>query len=95
VYSGYALAYNNVNKEFAMSIDIPAEFESFVKSLVARRRFLSTHEVVAESLRLLQAREALAEGVQKGFEQIDEGRGVDGPTAFANVRSRLQDRVES
>ncbi len=78
-----------------MSIDVPAEFESFVESLVARRRFLSTQEVVAESLRLLQSREALAEEVQRGFDQIDEGRSVDGPAAFASLRSRLQERTES
>ncbi len=78
-----------------MPIDVPAEFESFVESLVARRRFLSAHEVVAESLRLLQARESLAEEVQKGFDQIDEGRSLDGPTAFGKLRSRLQGRTES
>ncbi|WP_430453843.1 ribbon-helix-helix domain-containing protein [Rhodopirellula europaea] len=78
-----------------MSIDVPAEFEPFIESLVARRRFLSNSEVIAESLRLLQAREALAEEVQKGFEQIDEGRSVDGPAAFAKLRNRLQERVES
>ncbi len=78
-----------------MSIDVPDEYESFVESLVARRRYLSAQEVVAESLRLLQAREVLAEEVQKGFEQIDEGRSTDGPAAFAKLRSRLQDRIES
>ena len=56
-----------------MTINVPPEFESFVASLVARRRFLSENEVVAESLRLLQARETLTEEVQKVFEQIDEG----------------------
>lgn len=78
-----------------MSIDVPAEFKSFVESLVARRRFLSTHEVVVESLRLLQARESLAEEVQKGFDQIDEGRSLDGPTSLGKLRSRLQERIES
>ena len=78
-----------------MSINVPPEFESFVESLVARRRFFTAEEVLAESLRLLQAREALAEEVDKGFEQISQGRSVDGPAAFAKLRSRLQERVES
>jgi len=82
-------------KEKAMSIEVPPEFESFVESLVARRRFLSTHEVVAESLRMLQARETLAEEVRKGFDQIDEGRSVDGPSSFSKLRSEMQRRVES
>ena len=49
-----------------MSTDVPPEFESFVSSLIARRRFLSEHEVLSEGLRLLQARESLAEEVQRG-----------------------------
>ena len=64
-----------------MKINVPPEFELFVTSLVARRRFLSENEVLMESLRLLQAKETLTEEIQKGFEQIDEGRCVDGPTA--------------
>lgn len=78
-----------------MTLDVPQEFESFVASLVARRRFLSEHEVLVESLRLLQARESLAEEIQKGFEQIDAGQSVDGPTAFAKLRGRLETRSKS
>ena len=78
-----------------MTTNIPQEFESFVASLIARRRFLSEKEVLAESLRLLQARESLADEVQRGFEQIDEGRCVNGPEAFAKLRSQLLDRSES
>ncbi len=78
-----------------MLIDIPQEFESFVASLVARRRFLSEHEVLAESLRLLQARESLAEEIQKGFEQIDAGESINGPLAFDKLRARLGERLGS
>ncbi len=75
-----------------MTIDVPQEYESFVASLVARRRFLSENEVLAESLRLLQARESLAEEVQMGFEQIDAGNCVDGPSAFAKLRNQLVEK---
>jgi len=78
-----------------MLIDIPQEFESFVASLVARRRFLSEHEVLAESLRLLQARESLAEEIQKGFEQIDAGESISGPLAFDKLRARLGEPLGS
>jgi len=78
-----------------MVIDVPQEFEAFVASLVARRRFLSEHEVLVESLRLLQARESLAEEIQKGFEQIDSGPSIDGPNAFAKLRGRLEARNNS
>ena len=40
-----------------MPTDIPPEFQSFVSSLIARRRYLSESEVLSEGLRLLQARE--------------------------------------
>jgi Arc/MetJ-type ribon-helix-helix transcriptional regulator len=79
-------------KETLMNLNVPPEFQSFVSSLVARRRFLSENEVLVESLRLLQARESLVEEVQKGFEQIDQGQSVDGPTAFANLRQGLEGR---
>ena len=78
-----------------MTVDVPQEFESFVASLVARRRFLSEHEVMVESLRLLQARESLAEEIQKGFEQIDGGQSGDGPVAFAKLRSLLEERLRA
>jgi Arc/MetJ-type ribon-helix-helix transcriptional regulator len=78
-----------------MTIDVPQEFQSFVASLVARRRFLSEHEVLVESLRLLQARESLAEEIQKGFEQIDLGQCIDGPVAIAKLRDSLKTQLGS
>lgn len=98
VYSEYAtiqISSTMLLTENIMSIDIPQEFESFVTSLVARRRFLSEQEVLAEGLRLLQARESLAEEIQKGFDQIDAGQCVDGPTAFAKLRRRLDEDCKS
>ena len=78
-----------------MLIDIPQEFESFVASLVARSRFLSEHEVLAESLRLLQARESLADEIQKGFEQNDAGQSINGLLAFDKLRARLGEPLGS
>jgi putative addiction module CopG family antidote len=75
-----------------MNLSIPPEYESFIESLVARRRFLSENEVLIEGLRLLQAQESLAEEVRRGFDQIDEGQCVDGPEAFAKLRTTLADR---
>ena len=78
-----------------MSTDIPPEFEAFVSSLIARRRFLSEREVLSEGLRLLQAKESLAEEVQKGFDQVKDGQCVDGPSAFAKLRNNLKSRNPS
>jgi hypothetical protein len=51
--------------------------------------------VLLESLRLLQARESLAEEIQKGFEQIDLGQCIDGPVAIAKLRDRLKTQLGS
>jgi hypothetical protein len=51
--------------------------------------------VLVESLRLLQARESLAEEIQKGFEQIDLGQCIDGPVAIAKLRDRLKTQLGS
>jgi len=72
-----------------MTVSIPPDLQAFVDSLIAKRRFSSESEVLAEGLRLLQAKEALAEAVQEGFQQIDEGAGIDGSTAIAELRTRL------
>ncbi len=76
-----------------MNLSIPPEFESFIESLVARRRFLSENEVLIEGLRLLQVQETLAEDVRIGFDQIDDGHGVDGSEALAKLRNKLADRI--
>ena len=75
-----------------MPTDIPPEFQSFVSSLIARRRYLSESEVLSEGLRLLQAGETLSEEVRKGFEQIKNGQCVNGPEAMAKLRTDLQSR---
>ncbi len=77
-----------------MQISVPPEFESFVTSLVASRRFLSEHDVLSESLRLLQARELLVSEVQMGFDQIDGGKSVDGPSFLTELSNSLQSRIK-
>ena len=42
-----------------MSTEIPNDYVPFVQRMVAARRFLSEADVLAEGLRLLQAREFL------------------------------------
>lgn len=78
-----------------MSTDIPPEFESFVSSLISRRRYLSEREVLCEGLRLLQAKESLSEEVHKGFAQIENGQCVDGPETIAKLRNDLLSRKQS
>ena len=61
-----------------MGTGIPSDMAPFVERMVSGRRFLSEQDVMAEGLRMLQARETLREEVVKGFEQLDAGLGIHG-----------------
>jgi Arc/MetJ-type ribon-helix-helix transcriptional regulator len=72
-----------------MSIEIPADLLPFVRRMVAAKRFLTEDDVIAEGIRLLQARESLRDEVVKGFEQLDAGLG----TTAAEVYDRVEQRI--
>ena len=75
-----------------MSIQIPQDFVPFVQRLVNSRRFLSEEDVVAEGLRMLRASETLKAEVQKGFDELDGGLGIDADTVFARLNSPLTNK---
>lgn len=77
-----------------MTTEIPAELLPFVQQMVAARRFLNETEVLAEGLRLLQARETLREEVRDGFKQLDAGAGVPADDVYQRVEQRIGD-IES
>lgn len=62
--------------------------------MVAAKRFLNENDVLAEGLRMLQARETLREEVRKGFEQLDAGLGIPDDQVYARVEQRIRD-IES
>jgi len=72
-----------------MTTEIPSDLEPFVERMVSERRFLSAGDVLAEGLRLLQAREALREEVSKGFAQLDAGLGIAAEEVYARVEERI------
>jgi antitoxin ParD1/3/4 len=72
-----------------MSLGIPPDMEPFVQRMVAVRRFLSEQDVVAEGLRMLQARETLRDEVAKGFSSLDHGRGVSAEEAYSRAEKRI------
>lgn len=59
-----------------MSTEIPGDLLAFVRRMVAAKRFLTEDDVIAEGIRLLQARETLRDEVVKGFDQLDAGLGA-------------------
>ena len=72
-----------------MSTDIPNSMEPFVKKMVNGRRYLNEQEVVAEGLRMLEARETLREEVAKGFASLDAGRGIPADQVYARAEKRI------
>ncbi len=72
-----------------MTTEIPNDLAPFVQRMVSERRFLSAGDVLAEGLRLLQARETLREEVQKGFAQLDAGEGVSAEEVYARTEERI------
>lgn len=70
--------------------ELPSGFAPFVQRMVAERRFLNEGEVLAEALRLLQARETLREEVDRGFTQLDAGLGVPAEDVYAHVEQRIR-----
>jgi Arc/MetJ-type ribon-helix-helix transcriptional regulator len=72
-----------------MSTEIPSDLAPFVQRMVAERRFLTESDVLAEGLRLLQARETLRQEVRKGFEQLDAGLGIPADEVYTRVEGRI------
>ena len=73
-----------------MNTEIPSDLVPFVQRMVAERRFLNEGDVLAEGLRLLQARETLREEVKKGFEQLDAGMGIPAEDVYARAEGRIR-----
>lgn len=71
-----------------MSVEIPADLSPFVDAVIRNGHFGSEEEVVAEGLRLLKRREALADDIRIGIEQLDRGDSVDGDKVFAELRAK-------
>jgi Arc/MetJ-type ribon-helix-helix transcriptional regulator len=70
-----------------MSIDIPADFEPFVREQLQSGVFHSEQQVVAEALGLLKAeREATLEGIRLGLADAAAGRVQPVAEAFADLR---------
>lgn len=72
-----------------MNTGIPSDMVPFVQRMLTGRRFLSEEDVLAEGLRMLQARETLREGVVKGFELLDAGQGVPADQVYAKAERRI------
>ena len=73
-----------------MTTEIPSDLVPFVQRMIAEKRFLNEEDVLAEGLRMLQARETLREEVKKGFDQLDAGLGVPAEEVDARAEERIR-----
>ncbi len=80
-----------------MNVSLTPELEGIVEQKVKSGMYSSASEVVREGLRLLQKRDeahesklnALRAEIQKGIDDLEAGRVVDGPSAMAEFREKL------
>ena len=74
-----------------MEIDLPGDAAQFIEGLVASGEYQSADEAVADGVRLLMSRQQLRAEIQKGIDELDAGKGIEGEKVFAELRQRSKD----
>jgi len=77
-----------------MNLNLPAEANDFVKSLVAQGKYQSEVDAVVDGIRLLKGREELREKIAAGIGQLDRGEFFDEQAVFDEVEAEIR-RIES
>jgi len=83
-----------------MNVSLTPELEKVVDQKVKSGLYNSASEVVREGLRLLQQRDEMREAklsalraeIQKGIDDLEAGRYMDGEKAMAKIKERLLTR---
>ena len=83
-----------------MNVSLTPELEKVVDQKVKSGLYNSASEVVREGLRLLQQRDEMREAklnalraeIQKGIDDLEAGRYMDGEEAMAKIKERLLER---
>jgi len=78
-----------------MNVQLSADAMQFVKGLVASGKFESTDAAVSAGVQLLKSQQHLAAEIQKGIDELDAGKGIDGEVVFAELRERAKKAMES
>jgi antitoxin ParD1/3/4 len=84
-----------------MTIALQPEQETFIQAQLATGRYTDAAAVITEALRLLEKRNHYDEWVEDvrakidiAAAQLDGGEGIDGETAIAQLRAKLQEARE-
>jgi antitoxin ParD1/3/4 len=85
-----------------MNFTLKPEQQQFIEAELRTGRYTNPDEIIAEALRLLEKRnqydlwlEEVRNKVDIGIEQIDRGEGVDGESAIAQLKAKLQKSREA
>ena len=74
-----------------MNLELPAEQQAFIESLVESGRFSSVDEAVSEGIRLLVSQERLKQEIDVGIQQAERDDVADHDTVFAQLRTMATD----
>ena len=77
-----------------MQVDLPSDAARFIEGLVASGEYQSADEAVADAVRLLMGRQQLRAEIQKGIDELDADRGIEGQKVFAELRERSRTLTE-
>jgi antitoxin ParD1/3/4 len=76
-----------------MNVSVTPELERFVGEKVESSLYNNASEVVREGLRLLKEQDEIRlrwrEQIERGWQEAQAGRAVDGPEAMARIKRRL------
>lgn len=85
-----------------MTLSLTPEHEQLIQAQLATGRYADGAEVIAEALKLLEKRnqydrwvEEVRAKIDLAAEQLDRGEGIDGETAIAQLRAKLQNAREN
>lgn len=86
-----------------MNVSLSPELEQFVQSKVASGYYVSTSEVIRESLRLMRSYEdqksrqakAVDLMIEEGLRELAEGKGVNADEAFARIEAIINKRARN
>lgn len=73
-----------------MNLNLPAEANDFVKSLVAQGKYQSEEDAVVDGIRLLKGREELRAKLAVGIGQHDRGESFDEESVFEEVEAEIK-----
>ncbi|MCA9071744.1 MAG: hypothetical protein KDA84_22610 [Planctomycetaceae bacterium] len=78
-----------------MNVPLTPDAIQFVKGLVASGKFESAEAAVLAGVELLKNQQHLAAEIQKGIDELDAGKGIDGEVVFKELRERAKKAMES